>query len=229
MGLEPTTRGLKERSSTHSLASPGGRISADRPASTLLHHESTQFRVTIDVTSHGPAVWARPGPSPLARPPAIYLVPRRRRAATSGQRPTVADEWIGTAAGFMSAPASGGRATVLPSFLVGVRFAHSCACKCVRIWRAGLEGLLEPVSRARDFFVSAQPGPRPRDTSPRSPTFAVAQRGSHRLTPRAAPTREARVGSIGASTGSRRNLDRLGSAFLRCAGKSGRRSRSACR
>ena len=47
VGLEPTTRGLKERPSEHSLAPPGGLTSADRPASALLHHWSTPFRVTM--------------------------------------------------------------------------------------------------------------------------------------------------------------------------------------
>jgi hypothetical protein len=53
VGLEPTTRGLKERPSPHSLASPGSRTSADDPTRALVHLQWTPFRVTIDVT------WAR--------------------------------------------------------------------------------------------------------------------------------------------------------------------------
>ena len=45
-----TTRGLKERSSPHSSASPGSRTSAGVPTRSLFHRQSTLFRVTIDVT-----------------------------------------------------------------------------------------------------------------------------------------------------------------------------------
>ena len=43
MGLEPTTRGLKERSSTHSLASPGSVTSADAPTRALVHPSRRYF------------------------------------------------------------------------------------------------------------------------------------------------------------------------------------------
>jgi hypothetical protein len=49
-GLEPTTRGLKERPSQHSLASPGSVTSANAPTRALVRRQLTPFRVTIDVT-----------------------------------------------------------------------------------------------------------------------------------------------------------------------------------
>jgi hypothetical protein len=48
--LEPTTRGLEERPSPRTSASAGSLTSAGSPTKPLLHHQSTPFRVTIDVT-----------------------------------------------------------------------------------------------------------------------------------------------------------------------------------
>ena len=45
-----SSRGLKERPSPHSLASPGTVTCADVPTRALVHRRSTLFRVTIDVT-----------------------------------------------------------------------------------------------------------------------------------------------------------------------------------